>query len=316
MISMTGSRIVGGCLASLVVAAFAACGGSQGVGSKYVKTASVGAAGGTITITASDDATIAGTTITIPPHALTTDTTISIGVSAVDVAKRAPSHSIVGGPVIDFEPSGTTFAVPVTVTIPAAGGVSASDSYVEAVEGSDGTGSASRIAAEFSGGLATFHANGFTSFGVVTTPTDGGPACATDSDCPTGDVCVSSACTPGTTVTPDSGTACTVDSDCPIREACIAGVCSIPTATDGGSPEGGGCGDGVCSGGETCASCPADCGACDGGPLDGGAADAIVCPGGETDCSGTCADLTTDPAHCGACGVRCPTGICTSSKCS
>src|ERR1022692_3683172 len=107
MISRNGSRIVGGCLASLVVAAFAACGGAQGVGSKYVKTASVGAAGGTITVTASDDATIAGTSITIPPHALSADTTISIGVSAVVVATRAPSGSKAAGLVIDFEPSGT-----------------------------------------------------------------------------------------------------------------------------------------------------------------------------------------------------------------
>lgn len=56
------------------------------------------------------------------------------------------------------------------------------------------------------------------------------------------------------------------------------------------------CGDGVCSAsiGETCMTCPADCGACTG------------CPMGYADCAhnGTCVPLNT-PMNCGGCGTVC-----------
>src|ERR1019366_9001028 len=104
------------------------------VGSKDVKTASIGAAGGTITVASSDDPTLIGTSITIPPNALTTATDISIGLSTGTVYDKAASGSTAIGPVIDFEPSGTVFALPVTIPLPVTlpSGVSASRVFVEA----------------------------------------------------------------------------------------------------------------------------------------------------------------------------------------
>ena len=65
--------------------------------------------------------------------------------------------------MVDFEPSGTVFAKPVTMTIP----VTASHSlYIEAVEAD---GSTSVIAVKsVSDGIATFQVKGFTSFGAWT----------------------------------------------------------------------------------------------------------------------------------------------------
>jgi Cys-rich repeat protein len=304
MISRNGSRVLGGCFAAVALAAFVACGGagSGGVASKYVKTVSVGAEGATITIASSDDATIAGTSITIPAHALSANTSISIGVSALKVA---PAGSTAIGPVVDFEPSGTKFAIPVTMTLPVTlpGGTSASNIFVEAVE-ADGT--ARQIAAQYANGIATFHVNGFTSFGGATMSTDGGSTCATDSDCPTGDDCVSGVCSP-------AASSCTTDSDCPTREVCVSGSCAVPSdscSTDTDCASGEVCISGSCStasdGGAACGD-----GACDGGSSDAG------CAAGQTDCAGTCVDTNTDPDNCGECRKTCPTAeTCSGGVCS
>ncbi len=60
------------------------------------------------------------------------------------------------------------------------------------------------------------------------------------------------------------------------------------------------CGDNTCNGNETCATCPADCGACP-----------ISC--GDNTCNGTesCASC---PADCGACPVSCGDGACTGGE--
>lgn len=40
------------------------------------------------------------------------------------------------------------------------------------------------------------------------------------------------------------------------------------------------------------------------------------CPSGTTDCEGRCVELRSDPAHCGGCGLDCPTGkLCESGAC-
>jgi hypothetical protein len=54
-------------------------------------------------------------------------------------------------------------------------------------------------------------------------------------------------------------------------------------------------------------------GACDGV---GGCRPLPPCPGGTTRCGLTCADLTADPASCGACGTSCgPGGSCQQGRC-
>ena len=80
-----GACGLSGCLAVLVLAA---CSGGSSVASKYVATAVIGPTGGTIPVTAADDSVLAGMFITIPAGALTTDTTISIGLSEQDVAPK------------------------------------------------------------------------------------------------------------------------------------------------------------------------------------------------------------------------------------
>lgn len=60
------------------------------------------------------------------------------------------------------------------------------------------------------------------------------------------------------------------------------------------------CGDGRCSGGETCMSCRQDCGACAGTCGDG------TCGGGES-----CASCTSD---CGACPATCGDGSCSGGE--
>jgi ZU5 domain len=312
MISTNGPRILGASLV-LGLAIFTACGGStpENMASKFVKTASVGPEGATIRVTEADDPTIAGTSIVIPKNALKTATTINIGVSAVSVVDKAAQGSTAIGPVIDFEPSGTTFAVPVTMTIPVSLPAGASASHV-AVEAVEADGSAREIPAVYAGGLATIQASGFTSFGGISifgstadSGTDSGAACTSDSECSSGEACIGGTC--------EIVGNCTTDSDCSSGETCLDNRCAPPPSDSGVDASDGGpapCGDGVCEAGETCGSCPADCGTCEGGTSDGG------CPSGETECSGSCVNTDSDPANCGACAHRCPSGICTAGVCS
>ncbi|MBU1243993.1 hypothetical protein KKD52_17460 [Myxococcota bacterium] len=78
--------------------------------------------------------------------------------------------------------------------------------------------------------------------------------------------------------------------------------CDCTPSCDGRS-----CGDNGCGG--SCGECTA--------PLTCSIAFACACPTGTEDCSGACADLQTDEAHCGTCGNAC-TGQqnCISGECS
>ena len=111
MIAKPGIRTALGSFGVLTLVLMA-CSGSTAVGSQYVKSATIGTAGGSIAVAVGDNSTIAGTTITIPKGALKGDTVISIGISTESVASSAPKGSKAAGPVIDFEPSGTTFLTP------------------------------------------------------------------------------------------------------------------------------------------------------------------------------------------------------------
>jgi hypothetical protein len=105
----------------------------------------------------------------------------------------------------------------------------------------------------------------------------------------------------------------------PIRlsSACAGVVCSNPSET---------CVDGECvsvvpecTAADGCKPTPPPIDAgpnLDAGPvLDAGIVDANV-PDGCAKCGGsTCADLSTDPSNCGACGLKCSTGACVKGIC-
>jgi hypothetical protein len=291
-----------------------------------VASAVIGPEGGTIPVTQADDATLAGTSIIIPKGALSASTTISIGLSVVAVTQKGQTEK---GPVVDFEPSGTKFLLPVTITIPTTA-TSASGVFVEAVEGDSST--LEIAVASVAGGLATFKATGFTEFGVVT-----GGSCSTDADCASGTVCVDGTCaSPSTTCASgqtECGGACTdlaSDPDncgacgtaCPAGASCGSGACATTTIVDGG----GACStDSDCAPGSECVSgecvppvvvadacAPATCASL--GLTCGSTSDGC---GGTLDC-GTCAgdagvdatsDAASDATTCAAGETDC-SGIC------
>jgi hypothetical protein len=82
---------------------------------------------------------------------------------------------------------------------------------------------------------------------------------------------------------------------------------------DGATPT---CGDGHCDPGETCSSCPADCGCTQGHVCSGGAcvacaqsctsvADCTANPAANSCCGQCCVDRLNDPLNCGDCGHAC-----------
>ena len=322
----------------LTAVALVACsGGSQSVASKYVATAVIGASGGKITVSGTADVALEGTTIVIPANALASDTTINIGLST-DVIN--PSGSKAAGPVLDFEPSGTKFAVPVVMSIPTTA-TSASSSFVEAKE-ADGTTSELAILS-IAGGLATFHASGFTDFGVSTSLSTSS-SCTSNSDCAAGQTCVNGVCSAATTgddagtcgdgvctagetcescpsdcgscaTNKDASTGCTTDVECAAGQVCVAGECSVSGSTDACAPA-------------TCASLGLSCGEADdgcGGTLDcgacgqdaGSANDADAAPCSDVECNGVCVDLSNDSNNCGGCGDKCAAGTtCVNGACA
>jgi hypothetical protein len=98
-----------------------------------------------------------------------------------------------------------------------------------------------------------------------------------------------------------------------IRQAPVGGFAAGTTCAE--EPEET-CGNGTCAGGEECASCPDDCGACPPTCGDGrceGAETCGACPGDCGACPPTCGDGTCDPGEscetcagdCGACSTTC-----------
>jgi hypothetical protein len=263
-----------------------ACSGSvtQRVGSQYVKTGTFGPSGGTLTVAASDDPTLQGTQIVIPPGALSLQTLIQIGVSNQPVVSSGAL-----GPIIDFEPSPTTFAKPVTVTIPVTlAGTSPSHVGVMAVE-TDGTSHDITAVTVASGGvssLATFQVSGFTHYGAHfesgDDDSDGGctPSCDTSAACGSSDGC---------------GGTCNGN--------CDAGTCTPQCASDAGCGSSDGCGgtcDDNCDGGTCVPQCiEGTCGTSDGC---GGTCDQ------NCDDAGSCVPQCGSDAGCGSddgCGSTC-----------
>ena len=219
------------------LALLAACStGVQEVGSKFVKSQVIGPAGGVLLVTANDDGAIAGTSLTVPPGALSKSVTFTVSVFSQPVANLGGTAA---GPMIGFGPSLTSFTQPVTIQIPVAvpAGMSSSQVVVEATAAGEITG---RVAAKgFSGGLATFQVSGTGDFQCVVPPPmdagsaslDGGGGCSDQPPltCPNGawqTVCDDTGiwnCLPICNF-PDFWP-CQADTDCAAPNVCVNGSC-------------------------------------------------------------------------------------------
>lgn len=99
-------RVVTVCAALLVTA----CGGGGGDAAESLAGITVGAAGGSV-------AGPGGTSVVVPPGALTAETRIEIAESSAG-APPLPAGLVAAGPMFAFTPHGTRFAAPVTMTVP------------------------------------------------------------------------------------------------------------------------------------------------------------------------------------------------------
>jgi hypothetical protein len=146
------------------------------LGSAFVKSEWIRASeGGTVTVLASDSATLAGASIQIPPNALSADTRISIGygggTDAEWIGTPSATATIVpqgvprAGPVVYFGPDGTAFRLPVTVTLPfAPASGSVTELVVYALEGNGRSYEIPHDGLQISGSLASFSVSGLTQF--------------------------------------------------------------------------------------------------------------------------------------------------------
>ncbi|HEV8324180.1 MAG TPA: hypothetical protein VG389_21355 [Myxococcota bacterium] len=97
---------------------------------------------------------------------------------------------------------------------------------------------------------------------------------------------------------------------------CSIGECVFDTSSCTG---GGGCGDGICNGGETCSTCAADCGTCCGNGICSGTETCSTCP---SDCGACCGNgvcgggetCSSCPGDCGACGPVCGDFSCSGGE--
>ena len=95
--------------AIIVAIAFTGCGGSGG-GTPPPLVPKIGSAGGTVT-------EASGAKVVIPAGALTQDTAIAVTQTNVG-APPLPAGVTPFGPIYAFTPHGTSFAVPVAMTVP------------------------------------------------------------------------------------------------------------------------------------------------------------------------------------------------------
>lgn len=261
--------------AVLALCCAAACDSNQTVGSRYAKSALVRAApGGAVTVTAEDDATLAGASVQIPPGALAADTTITI---AEANPLTLPEGASACGPAVEFGPGDAGFSHPVTIVLPfrLAAGQGADGLAVQAI---DGTGAVVRVwgpdlLIDADAGTVAFTASHLLRCGPVWGRPDAGV-------CPPGRALCGSC---------GNGLCLPVGFPCPLASPFCRGDGGVPTTGGGdGGAHGGG------DGGST------------GGGADGGSGGSC-CPAGERFCG--CGSIGTCLPAGKVCPLACPTPL-------
>jgi Cys-rich repeat protein len=303
-------------LAAAAVAAMAACGPQQ-VGTQYVAQVNATASqGGSLTVTSSQSAELAGLTLTIPAGALDKDTVITVELG--DAA--LPSNSVAGSPAL-FGPSGLVFKKPARMTLPLKPGVNTSHLFIQGVEDNGTKFTVPHSAVTVSGSSVSFDVLGFTTFqpglGLACTADSdctGGQVCqngscvdltvcSSDAQCPAGDYCLNGACAPANDGgMPDAGLTCTTDADCGARYACVSNQCVPVDNADAGVCVT----DSDCASGQLCVN-----GSCQ-GPVDGGQPDGGITDGGQPDGGPSDGGLVCRSDLDCAAGQVCLNGQCTT----
>ncbi|MHB8875437.1 MAG: hypothetical protein ACYC8T_17265 [Myxococcaceae bacterium] len=244
------NQILRRALVVFAVGGLAACGPSETVGSRFVKSERVTASqGASIVIDARESPELAGTALKIEPGALTADTTITLDLGAstlVDSAEQA------AGPVAIWGPPGTKFSKPVVMTLPfkLTSGQTVANLFVQVNE-ADGTRfviDRSKLTVDELKGVMSFTVAGFTGF-----QPGSAPRCTANTQCGTGLVCINGTC--------QTQGACTSNAGCAQNQVCLSSSCV--TCTGGVCPQ---CSiNADCSAGQSCLS-----GQCQGSAIDAG----------------------------------------------
>ena len=318
-----------------IVALAGACGTEtpEDLGSVHVKSQLISAAaGGELSVTATDYAPFAGVKVQIPAGALAQDTKITVDVAAASIMDGDATSA---GPAVDLGPSGTTFSKPVTVRVPVTGAVDMELVRVYVRHG-DGTREVilpASLTYDAQAGVLQFTVEHFTTYEPgrahdgcrhVTCPSG---QCSNGQCVPPAGACTEQECAPapgapnytcsdGTIGGPfcerdAAGTggwvfvtcpvACQADSDCGAGEACINGTCAVSTVVT--------CGNATCPSGEVC--CNASCGIC---TPPGGACTQQACVASCSSDADCAPGESCDPAT-GTCGPSAPVGCTMDAEC-
>ena len=230
--------------AVLFAAALAAvgCGGTQLVGSRYIKTQQVTASqGAVISVSKEEDSVLAGMSLTIPAGALSQDTTLSVDRAPQDLATDGTRSSAVA----EWGPSGLLFATSATMVMPVSVPEPLDDAeYVAFIEEADGTQLEVPATLDAASRTVSFPVGGFSKFQVkrllncrVTADCASGKVCRSGHcrtplqggcNCQQGYVCQNATCIPKVS--------CQADADCAVGSACVMGTCSSAHVDGGPNP--------------------------------------------------------------------------------
>ena len=153
------------CVGLFAVPGLLACAGSNFVGTKFVKAELVTASmGGTVKVSESEEPTLKGLELEVPPGALSADTKLSVETMSTPIAKGATEV----GPVAIWGPAGTKFSTPAQMKLPfkLPTGANVADLFIQ-VEEEDGTRSeisGSDLSIDMTTGLVRFGVKHFTAF--------------------------------------------------------------------------------------------------------------------------------------------------------
>lgn len=278
------------------IALGSACGDEGGLrlASKYVRSETIGAAGGGFSVTDRDAPDLAGVGIEVPPGALADEVMVTVE-PADDLALDDEVEWV--GPAVRFGPEGLAFSIPAELRLRVDDSLDGFEPTVRVVNG-DGAArwvEAGEITMNGDGTLS-FPVEHFTRFqpGRRATSTSTRSGCTTDADCPRGETCNQAG------VCESNPPGCTSDADCGLDEECVAGVCApAPECrVDADCATGEVCRNGLCQTSTSTTSCRTD----------------RDCPAGEVCTAGICAPAPrcTDDADCPR-GELCIQGACTAN---